>query len=362
MVRLVNGTDPGKFRHTIVCLKQSSELEKALNADTGVIVLGAPGFNPAVFYRLTSLLRRLRPAIVHTRNLGCLEGQLCAALAGVPVRIHGEHGRDVLDPEGTSRKYNMLRRALRPLTHHFTAVSDDLAGWLVSRIGVPPRKVTRIHNGVDIEKFQPRPFALCPGMPDSWADPGSFRVGTVGRMFDIKNPGLLAQACAILVQRNPAIRRGLKVAFVGDGPLKPELGRIIAEAGLAEATWFPGSRQDVSGILNALDLFVSPSNAEGISNAILEAMASGVAVLATRVGGNAELVREGETGTLVSPKDANALAAAIQSYLDSPGKLRAHGLAGRRRTEAEFSIRNMVSGYIGVYENQLAGIRRRASV
>ena len=248
-----------------------------------------------MYPRLAALFRELRPAIVHTRNLAALECQVPAAWAGVPVRIHGEHGRDVDDLDGTRVRYQWLRRAYRPFVHHYVALSRDLAGYLEHKVGVPAQRIEQIYNGVDVERFIPRPqrrpqIAGCP-----FADPDLFVVGTVGRMQTVKAQTILARAFVRALQLQPALRERLRLVMVGEGPLRAEAQEMLDAAGVGHLAWLPGERADVPDVMRGLDGFVLPSLAEGVSNTILEAMASGLPVIATDVGGNAELVVAGET-------------------------------------------------------------------
>ncbi len=360
LVNLINHTPPDHCRHAIVCLTESSALENSIRRPgTPVIALGSDrGFTATTYARLVRTLRRLRPAVVHTRNLGCIEGQLCAALAGVAVRIHGEHGRDLLDPDGASRKYNRMRRLLRPLTHRFTAVSRDLAGWLVETIGVKPERVTQIYNGVDAARFHPRGGARrLPGGPAHFQAEDLFLVGTVGRMQGIKNHPLLVRAFLRLLERRPDRRDKLRLVMVGEGPLRAECENLVAAAGAGDLAWFAGERADTPELMRGLDLFVQPSRAEGVSNTILEAMASGLAVVATRVGGNPELVEQDRSGLLVPLSGGEeALAEAIGRYLDQPELSAAHGQAARARVERDFRIEVMTESYLRVYDEEL-GLR-----
>jgi glycosyltransferase involved in cell wall biosynthesis len=137
--------------------------------------------------------------------------------------------------------------------------------------------------------------------------------------------------------------------MVGDGPLRAEIERILEQGGVRDLSWLSGERADVAGVLRGLDLFVLPSLAEGISNTILEAMATGLPVVATRVGGNDELVEQGLTGELVPAAHPDALADAILRYFRDPGVARRHGKAGRNRVERQFSLDRMIAGYDRLY-------------
>jgi glycosyltransferase involved in cell wall biosynthesis len=142
--------------------------------------------------------------------------------------------------------------------------------------------------------------------------------------------------------------------MVGDGPLRERVRALLGEAGVDEYAWLPGERNDVARIMRSFDLFVLPSLAEGISNTILEAMATGLPVLATAVGGNPELVQAGVTGTLVPRDDPESMARALRAYADSKELCRRHGVEARRTIERKFGMEAMVDAYMAVYDGLLA--------
>jgi glycosyltransferase involved in cell wall biosynthesis len=143
--------------------------------------------------------------------------------------------------------------------------------------------------------------------------------------------------------------------MVGDGPLRTETERILEQGGVRDLAWLPGERADIPDVLRGLDLFILPSLAEGISNTILEAMATALPVVATRVGGNGELIEEGLTGELVPSADPDAMAGAILGYFRDPRLARRHGKAGRNRVERQFSLVRMVAEYDRLYRRLLEG-------
>ncbi len=356
LVNLINRMPADRYRHAIICLTEYTDFrERFRRADVECYALHKRGGKDLGLYpRLWRLLHRLRPAIVHTRNLPTFDSQVTAALAGVRRRIHGEHGRDVTDQYGTSGKYNRLRRVLRRFPQRYIAVSRDLEVWLRECIGVPTDRIVQIYNGVDTQRFGPSPGGPKPLPVAGFARPEHFIIGTIGRMETVKDQLNLALAFVCLLQQVPALHKRARLVLVGDGPLRTQVERLLLEAGVRELAWLPGTRADVPQLLRTLDVFVLPSLAEGISNTILEAMASGLPVVATNVGGNPELVVEGETGMLVPPADPEALAQALRRYVDAPVLGRAHGLAGRARVERMFSLEAMVRGYMGVYDALLA--------
>ena len=357
IVNLINHMPGAAYRHAVVALSEvvPGFARRIKRNDVEFVSLHkSPGHGAKLYPRLFNLFRQLRPAIVHTRNLAALECQVPAALAGVPVRIHGEHGRDVGDLDGTRLRYQWMRRAYRPCVHHFVALSRDLADYLETKVKVPVDRIAQIFNGVDIERFHPVPDrrAVIPGCP--FTDPGLFIAGTVGRMQAVKAQTLLAQAFVRALQIEPALRDRLRLVMVGEGPLRAKAQSILAAAGVANLAWLPGERSDVPDVMRGLDCFVLPSLAEGISNTILEAMATSLTVVATDVGGNCDLVKVAKTGLIVPPADAEALAEALVWMAQDPARAAVMGSAGRAAVESRFSLPAMVASYQGLYDQLLA--------
>jgi sugar transferase (PEP-CTERM/EpsH1 system associated) len=356
IVNLINYTPMERYRHAVVALTDITEFRNRIRrVEVPVVALNKrEGKDFGVHVRLWRVLRQLRPAILHTRNTSAIEYQLIAALTGVSGRVHGEHGRDVYDLDGSNRKYRLLRRTLTPVVSCFTAVSQDLTQWLVQAVGVTTDKVYHVCNGVDVCRFYPRNGKRPSCVPESFAQDETMVVGTVGRMQRVKDQTTLVQAFNHLFHHHREGRKRLRLVMVGDGPLRGEAQNLLRATGVEALAWLPGERNDIPELMRGFDLFVLPSIAEGISNTILEAMASGLPVIATNVGGYPELVVEAETGTLLPPSDPVAMAEAIHSYLKDPAKLERHGQAGRKRAVEHFSIEKMVEGYLRVYDDVLA--------
>lgn len=353
LVNLINRTPPGRYRHAIICLRDATDFSRRIRVgDVPVHVLHKrDGHDLGLFVRLFQLLRSLAPDIVHTRNLAALECQWSAWLAGVSHRVHGEHGWDQFDPIGTKRRYQWLRRICMPLVHRYIPLSRQLETYLLEKVGVPTHKVRRICNGVDTAVFHPVKGAKPPieGCPFP-ADGSALFIGTVGRMQGVKDQLTLAKAFIRLLEKKPEWRALLRLILVGEGPLKGDIEMELRDAGADQLAWLPGERDDIADILRGLDLFVLPSRAEGISNTLLEAMATGLPVIATSVGGNPELVIDGVTGCLVPPNDPEAMADALIVYLENPTQRAEHGAAGLRRALEEFSLDGMIARYLAVYD------------
>jgi len=354
LVNLINAMPAGRFRHAVICIDGHTDFsERIRRDDVPVIDIGKkPGRDLSALWRLYKTLRQLNPDIVHTRNLAALDALVPAALAGCRQRIHGEHGWNVEDLQGSSRKALWLRRLHSPWVSHYVAVSRDLRDYLVDRVGIADKRVSLIRNGVDTERFAPARdrLAVREGLAPV-LDRHSCVIGTVGRMDPVKDHANLASAFIKLLGENPDYAHA-RLAIIGDGELKATVTAMLRDAGLESKVWLPGPRDDVTRIMQSLDVFVQPSLAEGISNTVLEAMASGIPVIATDVGGNPELVEHGNTGLLIPPADTDALAAAMRQYLlDEELRLR-HGEAGRRRALDVLSFTGMLERYVDLYESR----------
>lgn len=348
LVNLINGLDREDYRHVIVCLADydTEFLRRVQVPNIEIHALHKrPGQDPRVWWRMGALLRRVRPTVLHTRNFASLELQVLGWLYGVHGRVHGEHGWDVQDLDGSQRKYRVARRVLGHCVHRFVALSRHLEHYLVKEAGIAPRKVVQIYNGVDSEAFQP------PSTPRS---EGELVVGTVGRMTAVKNQTLLCRAFLALLTRRPDLVPRLRLRLVGDGPLRAECAALAAQAGHAQRVELVGDSQQVARELRAMDIFVLPSLAEGISNTILEAMASGLPVIATAVGGNRELVVENETGMLVASGDADAMSAAIECYVCDDELRRRHGARGREWVATRYGLPRMIADYDRLYRELAA--------
>jgi sugar transferase (PEP-CTERM/EpsH1 system associated) len=354
IVNLINRMPAELYRHAVVALTEVTEFSRRITRP-GVSFVGLhkpPGHVLRIYPQLYRLFRSIRPAIVHTRNLAALEAAVPAWLAGIPVRIHGEHGRDVGDFDGSSRKHQLIRRLYRPFVNQYVAVSRDLEHYLTSRVGVAADRVIQIYNGVDTQRFQPNGRAGG-GEGYPFDAPGLWVVGSVGRMEVVKDQLTLARAFIRALEIDPAQRSRLRLVLVGDGVLRRDVQALLATSGLPDLAWVPGERSDISAIMPRLDCFVLPSRGEGISNTILEAMACGLPVIATEVGGNAELVEGGRTGELVPAGDVEAMAQKVLAYAREPERARAAGRAGRLRVERSFSLESMVERYILLYDLEL---------
>ncbi|CAA9889365.1 Sugar transferase [Candidatus Methylobacter favarea] len=356
LVNLIDNMPTDGYRHVIISLTDSSDFQdRLMRSDVRVYQLNKKqGQDWGSFLQLYKLLKQLRPDIVHTRNLGTIEYQIPAWLAGIKHRVHGEHGWDIFDPEGKNIKYQRVRRIVKPLIQQYIPLSKHLENYLTEKIQVSPEKITRICNGVDTSVFYPPQGNKTPLPGCSCSFPQEkVVIGTVGRMHGVKDQLTLVKAFIYACEQQPAIKAKLKLFIVGDGPLREKAINLLTEKQLMDNAWLPGERSDVAEIMRRLDLFILPSLAEGISNTILEAMATGLPVIATNVGGNPELVEDGKTGQLTKAGDPVAMAEKILDYVSHEQKRREHGQHAQQRVLQQFSLAAMVDQYKSVYDSLL---------
>jgi sugar transferase (PEP-CTERM/EpsH1 system associated) len=348
LVDAINRMPAHQYRHAVICLTDYTEFAQRITRP-GVELYALhkpPGLELGTHKRLFKLLRTMRPDVLHTYNLGTIEYHATALLAGVPVRVHAEHGRDASDPHGVNRKHNLLRRLLVPAIDRYVPVSRDLARWLRGTVGIPQSKIELIDNGVDTERFRPATEAA----DEAWNAPNAFVIGSVGRLQDVKDQATLIDAFARLASMLPEQRDRLRLVLVGDGPLRARLAQQIADAGLQDCAWLPGARSDVAPVMRSFSLFALSSIAEGTPVTMLEAMASGLPVVSTAVGGIPDLVQDGASGALVPPGDPQRLAEALATYVLDAERTRSHGTAGRARIEQQYSVSAMLAHYVALYD------------
>lgn len=351
IVQLINRLPADRYEHVVLSLTTISDFKHRIT-QTGVRFIELnkpPGHAIPLYPRIYRLLRELRPDVLHTCNLAALEITPLAWLARVPLRVHAEHGWDAHDPQGKNPRYQRLRKLYRPFVSHYVAVSQDLDDYLAQAIGVPARRHSLIANGVDTGRFSPA-SGTPPTVPGCPFDPAAhWLVGTVGRLQTVKNQPLLARAFVRLIKEHPEAAQRARLVVVGDGPLRTDVEAVLEEGGVRHLAWMAGSRDDVADILRMLHCFVLPSQAEGTSCTLQEAMASGLPVIATAVGGTPDLVEEGRTGHLVPSDDVTAMASAMAELYAHPERAHDYANTARERSVSRFGLDAMVHAYATLF-------------
>jgi glycosyltransferase involved in cell wall biosynthesis len=269
-----------------------------------------------------------------------MEGIVGAKLAAVPIIIHGEHGT----MQTESKLHIHVQRWFWCRADQILSVSEVLRDNLHQTFAFPKERIRVVANGVDLSRFDLSrngvDYKARLGLP-----PEALVFGAVGRLVPVKAYPILLKAAKLVFREIPPAH----LVIAGDGPLRNELVQMARDYNMMDRVHFLGARKDVQEILRALDVYVLCSESEGMSNTILEAMASGRPVVATAVGGNPELVVDGETGLLVSPNHPHRLATAIMKLLREPACRRRLGQGSRRRVEEKFNLEDMVRNYAEVY-------------
>jgi glycosyltransferase involved in cell wall biosynthesis len=346
-------------RVSVCCLDEPGAWAAELEGQgIPIVALGRkPGFKPSIATRIGEVARRMDAAVLHCHQFSPFVYGSLAALGNSRLRVvYTEHGR--LSDAPPSRKRRMVNRLLGRIPAAICAVSTELRAHMIAE-GVPAGAVEVVHNGI------------VPGRASSDRDrrlardllslgPDRFVVGTAARLDPVKDLRTLLEAFA-------AFRSATRAALiiVGDGPEREALRQAARDAGVADAVNFLGHRSDVRTLLPAFDLFVNCSRSEGVSLTILEAMAAGLPVVATHVGGNPELVIDNVSGLLVPPGDPASLARAMDRVAADLRLARRLGTAGRQRLVDHFSFDGMMSRYFAIYREMSAGSafpRRRAPI
>ena len=348
LVDVVRRLDPARFESLVCCIQAKGPLADELErAGVRVLCLNrmqSKRFDWGAVRDLTRLFRGERIALVHSHLYHAnLYGRIAAWLAGVPAvaTVHNVYTRSKLHRR-------LLNRFLSRKSARVIAVSAEVRDDLVGRDGIDPRRVATIHNGIDLRRVETsltrEQARQRLGIPDQ-----AIAIGCIGRLEEQKGHRFLLEACHLLQEDLQ-----FKVVFAGDGRLRQELERKAHELGLSPNVGFLGPRSDVAEILRALDIYVMPSLWEGLSLAMLEAMAAGLPLVISDVSGVTQAFGDEECGVRVPPRDAPALAEAIRDLAESPERRKRLGEAGHRRVRAEFDIEVMIRRLTAVYEDACA--------
>jgi sugar transferase (PEP-CTERM/EpsH1 system associated) len=325
VLKIVTGLDPARFEQTI-CTIWSLDYMLA-RPDVRVIPLNRSAKNPGFITRdLLSLFARERPHVVHSRNWTSIEAVLAARLAGVPAVVHSEHGRDILPFTSEPLRRRLFRRACYRMADRVFAVSRVLKQELVSALGIPEDRFRVIYNGVDTQVFRANTAKRTEQRKKLGISESTIVVGCVGRLDLVKDHLTLLRAAEIAVN----LGCDLLVILAGDGPQRGPLEQQRQSMpNLRNRVIFAGRTFDATEWLNAFDIFALPSVFEGTSNTLLEAMATGLPVVASRVGGNIELFEENKEGLLFEVRDSRGLAASLELRQN-------FGAVARKRVEEIF--------------------------
>lgn len=345
MTKLVNSLDRRRVKSFICSCCPGDSLRDRLSPDIRLHEFDRQeGTDLRFVAQLYALMRRERPHVVHTRGWGTLlEGMVAARLARVPIIVHSEHG--TLE---TGRHRASVQRWAWNHVDQVVSVSSRLAERMTRDVGYPIERILVIRNGVDVEHFHPRKRTA--GRAVLEAGDRDLVIGSVGRLVPVKDQATLIRALALLRDRGLTF----KAVIAGAGPLRQELEELGRSLRLDNVRLL-GNREDVDLLLGGFDIFALSSLSEGLSNTIQEAMATGVPVVATHVGGADELVEHQRNGLLIPKAEPAAMADAIGRLARDPEARASMGRAARERAEASFSLESMIRSYEDLYVDLGAG-------
>lgn len=345
ILKLIEGLDAEEFEHRL-CITRKFDSDFVRDYHLDRLLSDAAGAGDGFqfpLFRLIRIFQRNKPHIVHTRNWGALEAVVAARLAGVPVVIHSEHGYEVENIRGLPLRQRMFRRFAYGLADRIFAVTKELRDYHAAQAWTEPERIGVLYNGVDTSKFYPCAETRERVRRDLALPSGRIVLGSVGRMVPIKDYGTLLEAAKLLLKQGADVH----VLLVGKGP---ELGALQAQARslLPGRVTFTGASDRVPELLNAMDIFVLCSLGEGMSNTLLEAMSTGLPIVATRLGGNTEVIGVENSEWLFTPGDRRELTDRIVRLI-SEGVSRHSITSSRGRAVTEFSLDAMQQRYRDLY-------------
>ncbi len=330
---------------SIVCMRSLGPL--AVEAGKNGVLVELVGMGGVRYIspisRLAGMIRREKPDIVHTHNLVAhTHSAMAARLCGVPV-VHTKHGRQLT----SFSRAPWLRRYLYGVAARIAVVSGDTGESLSSKVRIDSSRMVVVYNGIDTSKFAKADRVRSRealGIPES-----AVVVGAVSRLDPVKDHSTMLKAFARIVGGG----REHLFLIVGDGPERGRIEDLIGDLGIRDNVIMTGFNEDIPGMLAAMDIYMQPSIAEGLSLTILEAAAAGVPVVSTRVGGTPEIITDGENGVLIEPGDVDALAGVLRRFLEDRKPFEEMAKKARRRIKEVFSIEEMTRNYETIYRNVL---------
>lgn len=340
IVNLMNHSDPSDVRHTVLSFSDQMDLADRLQVGEATTLGLAPGPHRRAWREVAERLRDLNADVLHTRNFATWpDGIRAASRAGVRHRVHGFHGRDLAGIDGLPMKRRLLGRLLAASTSVFITLTPSMREEFSKEFFISPDRVRVIPNGFD--------KALFTASKGEKPLQSPFTVATVGRFAPVKNLSLLIRAFGSMENRG----QDDLLVLAGDGPERAQLQGLVEDLGLSHSVRFTGMLSEIAPLYAAADVYVQPSFYEGMSNTIVEAMACEVPVIATDVGGNADVLGSEGAGCLVPSNDVTAMARALDAWRNDEEDRKRAGICGQERVRELFGMSRMVESYVGVYKS-----------
>ncbi len=350
LVALLCAFDHSRIRHVVVTLREAGCLASRLPDQVSCVPLAVSGRSRLAGLALARVVRRTRASVVHARNICCWPDALvCGVFAPGGRIVLGFHGME--SGGAFTARARFVARMAGKMGARFTSVSESGRKLMAGQLGLPVDAITHLPNGIDLapyensDRHQGGAIRTMLGFTDrDWV------IGAVGSLTPVKGIDVLIEA----VSRLAATDEDVRLLIVGEGPLKTVLAEEARNLGIFDRVQFAGQREDVVTILKAMDVYVCSSRSEGMSNSLLEAMATGLPVVATTVGDNCVMIRDQVDGLLAPPNDSDALADALRLVRASPDLAARLGKAAQERIRA-YDFRKTVSAYESYYGEPIDG-------
>jgi len=349
VINLLKVMDHRIYTPILCCLEEEGslihEVEK-LGIKTVVLGKKRKGIDYPLIFRLAKILKQEKIDIIHSHNpTPYFYGTIAGKIANVPAIIYTKHGRNPI----RNKRELLLRRFLSYMTDKIVAVSDDAGNVAINDEKINPEKVVTIFNGIDIDRYQTN-IDVASKKHEIGLSDDDFVIGIVARLSPEKDHNTLLDAFHIVLDN---VDQSVKMVIVGDGILREELEQKAKSISINDKVIFLGERHDVPELLAIFDLFALSSITEGISLTLLEAMATGLPVVATNAGGNTEIVLDNQTGFIVPPKDPNRMAEAIMTIIKNNDMANQMRERGKDRVSKKFSLETMRDQYEQIYQQAL---------
>lgn len=332
-----------KYKHIIISLTSKTKFADNFSSSVDIICLNKqPGNSLGIYFQVYKLLCSIKPDVFHSYNLAGIEFQPMAFLAGIKNRVQSEHGTGTKYFHQVSKTHTFIRYVCSKFCHRIVTVNEKLALWLQQSIHVKASKIQLIENGIDIRKYH--------NAAEKRDNTNHvIRFGTVARLAPEKDQATLISAFAHLLSFTDLPNKKLSLEIWGDGPLKGTLVTLAQTLGVSDSIHFNGVTNDVPKALAQIDIFVLSSSSEAMPMTILEAMASSLPIISTKVGNIPEHISKSNAGMLIEVGHVEQLAKAMKEFVQNTDYRLSSGALAQKYAKETFDQDKMLVSYDRIY-------------
>ena len=354
VVDLIANSKDGRFQYTVFCIDSKGRLASLLE-EKGVEVIELnkrKGVDISLIFRFADELKKRKIDVVHSHNPGpAFYGGLAARLSGISVIVYSKHGIKL----GARLRDKFLESFSFMLQDYIVAVSEKAFGFMIDKEKAPAKKMLLIENGIDLNQFKTGDVKKETVLSEHGLPRLEYIIGIIARLDRLKDIPTLISAFGMLSKGRP----DASLVVVGDGEERNALEKLVKETGLTGKVFFLGTQTRIPELLSIFSLFVLSSITESSPISLLEAMAAGLPIVATNVGGNAELVKDGYNGFIVEPKDIIGMRDAMLKIIEDKDLAKRMGEVNRKTAFSKYGIENTIKKYESLY---VQGLERKAKI